>query len=198
MLKKLFTFIFVFSLVLSYGQGMRKNVQKFDGRNPAKHPLFAVLESDSFTPQERARLKALAAKDMKAFTGEMRKHFKAHKKAEATKILALRKQIREAKNPDEKKKLTEQLRAELKKRAEKRLAFHKRLLDETERNLQAMQKRCNQLKKEYDIRKNSKDQLIEKEMKEILSDNPPKYLERSANWDPGKPMPPMPPRKNRR
>ena len=198
MLKKLFMFMLAVCVVSAYAQGPKRRPGGPEFRDPAKHPLFAALESDAFTPQERTRLKELAAKDMKAFTMEMRKFFMEKQKAEATKILALRKQILEAKSQDEKNKLVAELRAMLQKRAEGRLAFHKKILDETERRLQEMQKRCEQLKKEYNLRKERKDQQVDKELNEILSEKPPRYLERNANWDPNRPMPPKPPRKNRR
>ncbi|MBQ9770456.1 MAG: hypothetical protein IJW23_01390 [Lentisphaeria bacterium] len=199
MLKKLLMLLLAAAFVSSYAQGMKRRPgPQMDGRRPAKHPLFAVLESDHFSPQERARLKALAAKDMKAFSLEMRKFFMAKRKAEATRILALRKQILEAKTPEEKNKLTAELRALLLKRADSRLAFHKKILDEAEQALQAMQNRCNQLKKEYNIRQKNKNAQVDRELNEILSANPPKHLEHSANWDPNKPMPPKAPRKHRR
>ena len=200
MLKKILMFVLAVCVVSSYAQGMKRRPGGGpEGRNPAKHPLFAVLESDAFTPQERTRLKDLAAKDMKAFTTEMRKLFMEKQKAEATKILALRKQILEAKTPEEKNKLIAELRALLQKRADGRLAFHKKILDEAEQRLREMQKRCDQLKEEYNVRLDQKDQQVDKELNAILSENPPRYLERNANWDPNSPMPPpRPPRKNRR
>ena len=198
MLKKLLMFVLAVCIVCSYAQGMKRRPGGGpEGRNPAKHPLFAVLESDAFTPQDRVRLKELAAKDMKAFTMEMRKFFMEKQKAEAAKILALRKQILEAKTPEDKVKLVAELRALLQKRADGRLAFHKKILDEAEQNLREMQKRCDQLKKEYNVRLEKKDQQVDKELNAILSEKPPRYLERSANWDPNAPMPPRPPRKNR-
>ena len=199
MLKKFLMFTLAICVVCSYAQGMKRRLGGGpDGRNPAKHPLFAVLESDAFTPQERVRLKELAAKDMKAFTMEMRKFFMEKMKAEAVKILSLRKQILEAKTPEEKNKLVAELRELLRKRADGRLAFHKKILDEAEQNLREMQKRCDKLKKEYNIRSEQKDQQVDQELNAILSEKPPRYLERNANWDPNSPMPPRSPRKNRR
>ena len=63
-----------------------------------------------------------------------------------------------------------------------------------------MQRRCDMLRKEYDNRKNNKEQLVEKELEKILSAEPPAYLKRNAAWDPSKPLPPPPPmmRKNKK
>ena len=199
MLKKLLIMFLAAVFACSYAQGMKRRPgPPMDGRRSAKHPLFVVLESEAFPPQERARLKALAAKDMKAFSIEMRKHFMAKRKAEATRILALRKQILEAETPEKKKSLTAELRSLLQKRAEDRLSFHKKVLDESEKALLSMQNRCNQLKKEYNIRQKNKNAQVDRELDEILSANPPKHLERSANWDPDKPMLPKPSKKYRR
>lgn len=155
-----------------------------------KHPLIAALESKEFTPEERTRLKALAAKDMKAFTVEMRKHFLKRRKAEAEKILALRKAVLDAKTPEEKQKAMEALRVAVTKKTEQRIAFQKKILDETERQLRLMQERCDRLRKEYETRSGNKTQMIEDELKQILSPEPPAHLIRNANLNPDAPPPP--------
>ena len=157
---------------------------------PKQHPLIAALESNEFSPEERTRLKALAAKDMKAFAKEMRKHFLTRRKAEAQKILALRKAVLEAKTPEAKQIAMEELRAALAKKTDQRTAFHKKILDETERQIRIMQDRCDKLRKEYENRTRNKAQLIEDELKQILSPEPPERLVRSANLDPEAPPPP--------
>ena len=162
---------------------------------PQKHPLCTLLDSKMFTPEERTRLKTLAEKDKKAFAIEMRKHFMKQRKAEAEKILNLRKQILEAKDPAVKKKIEEELKVLLRKKADQRLAFHKKILDETVRNIEYMQKRCETLRNEYKKRKNNKEQLVEEELKKILSSEPPAHLQKFASWDPEKPFPPPPGKK---
>ena len=199
-MKFFLTILFTAALLYSYAQ---RPVYKRDPgmRNyPHKHPLISVLESDLFTPAERTRLKDLAEKDRKAFALEMRKHFRMHRKAEAEKILSLRKQVIEAKDPAVRKKAEDELKVLIRKKADQRLAFHKKILDETVRNIQYMQRRCDMLRKEYDNRKNNKEQLVEKELEKILSAEPPAYLKRNAAWDPSKPLPPPPPmmRKNKK
>lgn len=162
------------------------------GKLPPKHPLIAALESDSFSPEERARLKALSEKDMKAFFKEMQKHFMLKKKAESIKILELRKKVLDAKTADEKKKAEEALRAELKKKEEERLAFHKKILDKTEQHLKAMQERYDKLRKVYELRKQNREQIVEKKVKDILAAAPPEFLQECADWEPGKPYPKFP------
>ena len=124
----------------------------------------------------------------------------ADAQAEAEKILTLRKQVIEAKDPAVRKKAEDELKVLIRKKADQRLAFHKKILDETVRNIQHMQRRCDMLRKEYDNRKNNKEQLVEKELEKILSAEPPAYLKRNAAWDPSKPLPPPPPmmRKNKK
>ena len=187
-MKRLLTIFLMIAIACSFAQGRRFKADANKGYSP-KHPLFAALESDSFTPAERTRLKALAEKDMKAFSFEMKKHFMLRRKAEAEKILKLRQQVLDAKTPAEKKKATDLLRAELNRKVESRLAFHKKVLDETERNINEMQTRCNKLRKEYELRKKHKEQRVDKELQHILSAEPPEYLRRHAEWEPGKPLP---------
>ena len=196
MLKRLLTFLFVCAVAFSFAQEKKSHHKEFpQGKRHRSNPFLSVLDSDDFSPEDRARLKALAAKDMRAFGREMQKHFMMHRKAESLKILDLRKKILEAKNPGEKEKLTAELRTQLQKQEEKRLAFHKKILDDTERNIQMMQKRCEKLRKEYNAQTKNKNANIDKELKEVLSDNPPKRLVRCAQWDPNSPPPRLPPRK---
>lgn len=190
-MKRFLTTLFVLAVICSYAQAVKFKSGPAGKNISHKHPLCSVLESDLFAPAERARLKELSEKDRKAFTIEMRKHFIRHRKAEAEKILDLRKQILEAKDAAVKKKAEEKLRNLLRKKADQRLAFHKKILDETVRSIQNMQQRCEKLQKEYDNRKNNKEQLLEKEMEKILSAEPPSYLLRHAAWDPEKPLPPV-------
>lgn len=199
-MKFFLTILFTAAILCSYAQ--RPVYKRGPGmrNHPQMHPLISVLESDIFTPAERTRLKDLAEKDRKAFAVEMRKHFMKHRKAEAEKILALRKQVIEAKDPAVRKKAEDELKVLIRKKADQRLAFHKKILDETVRNIQYMQRRCDMLRKEYDNRKNNKEQLVEKELEKILSAEPPAYLKRNAAWEPSKPLPPPPPmmRKNKK
>lgn len=167
---------------------------KFPGRNfpkpdqsAPKHPLISVLENGDFTPEERTRLKALAEKDPKAFGLEMRKRFMLRRKQEAQRTLALRETILNAKNAQEKERATQELRTELEKRADRRLSMHKKILDETEKNIRSMQERCDKLRKEYEARVNSKSANVDADMKQILSPEPPQYLLDAANLDPEKP-----------
>ena len=105
----------------------------------SNHPLISVLDSNDFKPEERAHLKKLAAKDPRAFSMEMQFRFMNQRKAEAKLTLSLRKAVLEAKTPEEKTKAVAALRENLVKKADSRLAFHKKLLDETDKNLKLMQ-----------------------------------------------------------
>ena len=183
MQKKCLILLFLLLTVCVFAQQPEHRKPKSHG---PKHPLIAALESPTFSQEERARLKVLAAKDPKQFSMEIRKHFLLLRKKESMRILELRKAVLEAKTPAEKEKAQQELRECLLKRAEQRLAFHKKVLDETERNIRMMQARCEKLRKEYEERTQKKAELLEKEMAEILSDTPPKKLLMSAEWDPEK------------
>ena len=154
-----------------------------------KHPLLSVLENGDFTPEERAGLKALAEKDPKAFGVEMRKRFLLRRKQEAQTALALREAVLKAKSPEEKEQAKAKLRAELEKRAGRRLEVHKKVLDETEKNIRALQSRYEKLRTEYEKRVAGKKARVEEEMGQILAPEPPRYLLDAANLDPEKPQP---------
>ena len=164
--------------------------------------IFSELEYKRVDMEAlKAELKALTEQLVNAQNfEEAETAFLAKEKAEAEKILTLRKQVIEAKDPAVRKKAEDELKVLIRKKADQRLAFHKKILDETVRNIQHMQRRCDMLRKEYDNRKNNKEQLVEKELEKILSAEPPAYLKRNAAWDPSKPLPPPPPmmRKNKK
>ena len=162
--------------------------QRHEFRKPGPyrplHPLISALESPDFSPEERVRLKALAEKDPKAFAQEMRTRFLLRRKKEAMEILRLRKAVLDAKDPAAKEKAVSELKETLRNRAEQRLKFHQKVLDETEKNLKLMQQRCEKLRKEYKEQTRQKEDLLEKEMKDILSPTPPERLLKNADWSP--------------
>lgn len=184
MLKK--SLVLFLAAVLSAVSVAQHRFQKHPGEHPLKHPLISVLKSGEFTPEEQSRLKQLAEKDPKAFNQEMRNRLQLIRKKEAQKILELRKHVLEAESREEKDSALNDLRQELRKRAEQRLSFHKRILDETEKNIKAMQHRYDKLRKEYDSRSQNIEQNMEKELDQLLKSEPPKRLIRNANWEPEK------------
>ena len=120
---------------------------------------------------------------------EMRKRFLLRRKQEAQAALALREAVLKAKSPVEKEQAKARLRAELEKRADRRLDVHKKILDETEKNIRALQGRYEKLRTEYEKRVAGKKARVEEEMEQILAPEPPRYLLDTANLDPGKPQP---------
>ena len=165
--------------------------QQFERKNPLmphgmKHPLIAVLDNPEFTPEERKNLKELAEKDPAEFSRKMKERYLLRKKKEAEKILMLRKKVLEAETPEAKKAAMEELKKHLTERSEQKLAFHRRILDETEKNIRQMQNRCEKLRKVYEERMKTKENRIEEELRQILSDTPPKHYQKNAAYTPEK------------
>ncbi len=146
-----------------------------------KHPLIFALESEDFTAKERTELKALSRTDPRKFSEVMRRHFIERRRAEAKRTLELRQACLNAKTPDEKAKAVAALREDVKRSSERRMAFQKKIISETEKSIEMMQKRLTAMKAQLEKRAAEKDGFVNRRVEELLAGKIPERILRDAN-----------------
>lgn len=149
-------------------------------KKPGRTPAY-FTEFISRLPQaEQDRLNALAKEDPAAFRQEIKKIFRMEHEKRIQKLKDLRQRYLQSSDPEEKKRIEAELRANLDENFDRHSRIADRHIATYEAQIKRMEQHLQRLKEETARRKNSKDQIIDHAVKQILDpdSDPSTWLKR--------------------